>query len=147
MSKGEPTAEGRAEAAKVVNTRLKDLRLTVPELIALTGLAGKTVRDVINKTGNPSRGTLVVIAVSLGFSPPYYLDNLIRGKVTENVTIGSPLEVHLASRLAEVGVLRTDIAGLTENVAGLANAVHGMDRKIEMLIGRQHLSDENPSSD
>ncbi len=84
-----------------------------------------------------------MIAVKLGFNPPDYLDNLIRGKPTESVTTSSPLEVQLASLasgLAEVGALRMDVAGLTD-------VIQEMDRKIDVLIGRQNPPDEDSSSD
>jgi len=69
-----------------------------------------------------------------------YLVNILSGKSDKNVTPQSPLETHLAKLvdgLAEIDALRQDVAGLN-------NIVHEIDRKISLVIESQHASGGNP---
>jgi hypothetical protein len=69
-----------------------------------------------------------------------YLVNILSGKSDMNVTPRSPLETHLAKLadgLAEIDALRQDVAGVKD-------IVHEIDRKIELVIESQHVSGGNP---
>jgi hypothetical protein len=97
----------------------------VPDLIEFSGLAENTVRSVINARGKPSRATLVVISLLLGWGP-HHLNNLIHGRAADYLTIKSPAETNFAAQPA-VSALRADVAGLTEDV-------HRIDGKIDTII-------------
>jgi len=63
-----------------------------------------------------------------------YLVNILDGRSDKNVAPKSPLETHLVKLvdgLAEIDALRAD-------VAGLADIVHEVDRKVSLVIESQH---------
>lgn len=129
MSESAPTGEARAEAARVVSERMNALRLSAAELRKLSGLAVNTIRDMTEGTGQPNRSTWVAVSAVLDL-PWDYLVNIVDGRPDKNVA-ESPMErqlAKLADQLGEIGALRRD-------VAGLADVVQKIDRKIEVAIG------------
>lgn len=129
MSEDAPTAEARAEAARVVSERMGELRLSVAELRRLSGLSINTIRGIREGTSQPNRSTWVAVSAVLDL-PWDFLVNIVYGTPELNVA-KSPLEKHLAElagRFAEIEALRRDVIDLKD-------IVHEIDSKIEIAIG------------
>lgn len=134
MSEDAPTVEARAEATRVVRERMDKLRLSAAELRRLSGLSVNTIRGITEETGQPNKSTWVTVSAVLDL-PWDYLVNILDGRLDKNVA-KSPLENHLAKlvdRFAEIDALREDIAGLKD-------IVHEIDRKLDVTIESRHSS-------
>ena len=129
-----PTARARAEAARVVNERMGKLRISAAELRRLSGLSINTIRAITEGSGKPNRSTWVAVSAVLDL-PWDYLVNILSGRQDKNVA-NSPLEKYLVDRLAEIDVLRQDVVGLVD-------LVHEIDRKIDIAIGSRHSSGDS----
>lgn len=117
MSEDAPTAEARAEAARVVRRRMKKLRFSAAEFRKVSGVSVNTLRNITEGTGNPNRTTWIAVSAVLDL-PWDYLTNIVYGRPDKNVAT-SPLEMHLAKladQFAEIGALRREVAGLTDIV-------------------------------
>lgn len=129
MSEDAPTAEARAEAARVVRERMGELRLSVAELHRLSGLSVNTLRRMREGASGPNRSTWVALSAVLDL-PWDYLVNIVYGTPETN-TAKSPLEKHLAELAGQFA----KIEALRQGVIELKDVVHAMDRKIEIAIG------------
>lgn len=69
-----------------------------------------------------------------------YLVNILNGRADKNVAPESPLETHFAT-LADA---RTEIGALRQEVAGLKDVIHEIDRKIDLVIESQHAPGGTP---
>ncbi len=149
MSKDVPTAEGRAEVARVVNARVAELRLSTAELARLTGLAVNTVRGVREARGKYNKSTLVVLSAVLGWDPQH-LDRVLHGEAHENAITRSSMRTHfaeLARRLAETSAQMQDVAGLPENVIRIDGKIDIAIRKIDIIIDYLRSLGGNPVPD
>jgi hypothetical protein len=135
-----PTEGARAEVARIVSGRMGQLGVSTAELRRRSGLSVNTIRGITEGASRHNRSTWVAISAVLEW-PWDYLVNILNGRPDKNVTPESALETHLAKlagRLAEIDALRQDVAGLKD-------IVHEIDRKIDVVIEPQHRSGGNPS--
>ena len=142
MSKDAPTEEARAEVARAVSGRMGQLGVSTAELRRRSGLSVNTIRGITEGMSRHNRSTWVAISAVLEW-PWDYLVNILNGRPDKNVTVKSPLETHLAKLvdgLAEIGALRQDVAGLKD-------IVHEIDKKIDVVIGSRHTSRDGAQSD
>lgn len=120
---GDLQAVGRA-----VRERMGQLGSSTAEVARRSGFSETTIRDIAHGKSRHNKSTLVAICAVLDW-PPDYLVNILHGEAHKNVIPESPLEIHLAKLaegLAEIGALRQDIAGLKE-------IVHKIDKKIDVM--------------
>lgn len=146
MSKDAPTAESRAEVARVVNARVAELRLSTAELARLSGLAVNTVRGVREARGKYTKSTLVALSAVLGWDPQH-LDRIFHGETQKNATAGSSLRSHLAEltrRLTELSTQLQDVAGRTEGVPRIDGKIDIALGKIDSIIETLRSSGGNP---
>jgi hypothetical protein len=111
------------------------LRLSTAELRRRSGLAVNTIRDITEGTSRHNRSTWVAISAALNW-PWDYLVNILNGTADLDARPRSPLEAHLA-KLAD-GL--AEINGLKQDVAGIKEFVHKIDRKIDIVIESRHVS-------
>jgi transcriptional regulator with XRE-family HTH domain len=137
LSKDAPTAEARAEAARVVSERMDRLRLSAAELRRLSGLSVNTIRDITEGTGQPNRSTWIAVSAVLDL-PWDYLVNILNGRPEENVA-KSPLEKHLAKLVDQ----HAETDALLRDVVGLKPIIDEIDRKIDVVIGSLHSSGDS----
>lgn len=136
MSEDAPTAEARAEAARVVCGRMGELRLSVGELHRLSGLSVNTLRGIREGKSRPKPNRSTWVALSAVLELPWdYLVNIVYGTPEMN-SAKSPLEKHLAELAGQFA----KIEALRQGVIELKDVVHAMDRKIEIAIGSWHRS-------
>ena len=127
MSEDALAERARAEVAKAVSGRMKQLGVSAAELRRRSGLSVNTIRGITEGASKHNKSTWIAISAVLDW-PWDYLVNILNGRSDKNVA--SPLERHLAAmadRLAEMGELR-------EDVAGLVDIVHEIDGKIDLVI-------------
>jgi hypothetical protein len=142
LSKDAPTERARAEVARAVSGRMGQLGVSTAELRRRSGLSVNTIRGITEGTSRHNRSTWVAISAVLEW-PWDYLVNILNGRSDKNVTIKSPLEAHLArlvDGLAEIDALRQDVAGLKD-------IVHEIDKKVNVVIESWHTSGEKSQPD
>jgi hypothetical protein len=141
LSKDAPTEEARAEVARAVSGRMGELGFSAAELRRRSGLSVNTIRRITEGTSRHNTSTWVAISAVLEW-PWDYLVNILDDRADKNVTTQSPLETHLvklAGGLAEIDVLRQDVAVLID-------VVHEIDKKIDVVVGsRQSPGDGSQS--
>ena len=138
MSKDASAEGARAEVARAVSGRMGQLGLSAAELRRRSGLSVNTIRGITDGTSRHNRSTLVAISAVLEW-PWDYLVDILNGTSDKDVTAKSPMETHLAKLadgLAEVGALRQDLAGLID-------IVHEVNRKISLVAESLDTSDED----
>ena len=140
MSKDVPAQEARAEVARAVSGRMGQLGITAAELRRRSGLSVNTIRGITDGTTRHNRSTWVAISAVLEW-PWDYLVNILNGSADGTATVTSPLETQLA-KLAD-GLAAID--ALRQDVAVLADIVHDIDGKIEVVTGsRRSSGDRSP---
>jgi hypothetical protein len=133
LSEDAPAEGVRAEVARIVSGRMGQLGVSTAELRRRSGLSVNTIRGITEGVSRHNRSTWVAISAVLEW-PWDYLVNILSGRSDKNVAPESPLETHLATlagRLAEIDALR-------QEVAGLKDVIHEIDRKIDLVIEAQH---------
>jgi transcriptional regulator with XRE-family HTH domain len=138
LSKDAPAEGARAEVARAVSGRMGQLGVSAAELRRRSGLSVNTIRSITEGASRHNTSTLVAISAVLEW-PWDYLVNILTGRADKNVAPKSPLETHLAKLadgLAEIDALRQDVSGLKD-------VVHEIDRKIDLVIESQHASGGN----
>jgi hypothetical protein len=131
VSKDAQAADARAEVARAVSGRMGQLGVSAAELRRRSGLSVNTIRGITEGTRRHNRSTWVAISAALEW-PWDYLVNILNGSADKNATAKSPMETQLAKLaggLADIDVLRQDISVL-------ADIVHEIDRKIDVVITR-----------
>jgi len=140
VSKDVPAQEARAEVARAVSGRMGQLGITAAELRRRSGLSVNTIRGITDGTTRHNRSTWVAISAVLEW-PWDYLVNILNGSADGTATVTSPLETQLA-KLAD-GLAAID--ALRQDVAVLADIVHDIDGKIEVVTGsRRSSGDRSP---
>jgi transcriptional regulator with XRE-family HTH domain len=139
----EPAPEVRAEVARVVRRRMAQLGFSLAELRRRSGLAPNTLHGITEgMSGDRNKSTWVALAAGLNWPWDYFL-NILNGRADKNVTAESPLEARLAKLadgLAEIGALR-------QEVTGLKDIFHVVDKKIDIVLGSRLTSDDASQSD
>jgi hypothetical protein len=106
--------------------RMRELNMSTAYLARETGLSKTTIRYLRQSNGKHNRAALVAISAVLCWRHDHLL-NILHGKPHKNVVIKPPLEHHLRQ------ILQSEIGPLSEEIAALAEAVHGISRKTDML--------------
>jgi hypothetical protein len=138
LSEDGSTAEGLVKVADLVKKRLDERGWRVARVARESGLKENTIKGVIGATGKATKSTLVALAAVLEWNHQYLYDTAC-GKAADPRT---PLEVSFArmfDRLAEVA--------MKSDLAGLENAVHTINGKMDSIIERLGPIDDDPSSD
>ena len=86
-------------------------------------------------TKRRTQSTLVAISAVLGWRYDH-LTNILHGEPEKNLPTTSPLEQHFEN------LLRAEVGPVKEEVAGIRDIIHVIDKKIDVMIESQH----SPSS-
>jgi hypothetical protein len=127
LSIDEPTPEARAAAARAINERMGQLKLSVEDVQERSGLSVNTAHRITEQLGSHNKSTWVALAAALDW-PRDYLLNILDGRADKNVPVQSPLEAHLA-KLAE------SLSALQQKVDGIDDVVHVTDKKVDLMLG------------
>jgi len=127
--------DNRRAVSSAVTDRMRELGITVAEIRRRTGQSETTIHGVIQRKGRPAKSTLTLLSAGLDWQLNH-LDNILHGRLHENVVPASPLERYLA----EIAHVLTDINTLREDVSGLKEIVYRMDEKMDVLIAVKHRS-------
>jgi transcriptional regulator with XRE-family HTH domain len=141
LSRDASAHEHWAAVGRAVSRRMDRLGISKAELARRVRSSETTIRDIARGIGQHNESMLVAISAVLGW-PTDYLVNILDGEADENSPPESPLETHLAklaNGLAEVSALR-------EDVAGLKDVIHKMDKKIDVLAEDRRSSDDGRSA-
>jgi predicted DNA-binding transcriptional regulator AlpA len=142
LPRNAPAPERLVAVAGAVKAQIAEVKLTIPEVIELSGLSEKSFYDIYNAKGNPNPATLVALSAVLELKPQH-LRNIISGNAHKNAAPEPrPEEVFarmIFERLAEVA-LKSDLAVLSD-------VVQTISRNIDAIIERLGPIDENPDSD
>jgi lambda repressor-like predicted transcriptional regulator len=124
------------EVARVVEARLKRLKMSLAYLAQETGLSPNTIRQLGTPAGKHNQSTLVALSAVLGWRHDHLL-NIVLRQPEKNV-LGpedSPLEAHFANVLhAEVGPIKVEMAELKDIVGD-------MGRKIDVMYQTRQSTD------
>lgn len=142
MSKDAPGDDRRKAVASIVRKRMKDSRISVPEVMKRSRLSENIVRDMANGGKSHNGSSWVAISWALGFLPDH-LVKILEGETDPNAPAESPMERHLAQMASEL----TAIGALRNDVGVLKDIVHRIDEKIEIIIRNQDSSDGAAESD
>lgn len=134
MSEDALAERARAEVARVVSGRMKQLGVSAAELRRRSGLSVNTIRGITEGASKPHKSTWIAISAVLDW-PWDYLVNILNGRSDKNAA--SPLERHLSAMADRLGAMD----GLREDVAWLKEVIHEIDRKIDLVIEYQHGSE------
>jgi len=129
LSKDAPRGDGRQAVGSAIRDRVRDRRLSVPEIMKRSGLSENIVRDMVDGENSHNKSSWVALCGALEFLPASFL-KVLDGKADVSVLAESPMEQRLAqmvSELAEIGALR-------EDVDVLKDVVYRIDKKIDIII-------------
>lgn len=129
LQEGDWAAVGRA-----VTERRLELHMSISYLARETGLSQTTIRYLGSPAGKHNKSTLVALSVVLGWRYNHLI-NVLNGEPEKNIgkSSDSPAEAYYEN------LLLAEVAPMREQVAELAAAVIGMERKIDVIFRAQQV--------
>jgi hypothetical protein len=109
-----------------IRDRMRELNMPAAYLARETGLSETTVRYLRRADSRHNRSALVAISAVLRWRHDHPL-NILQGEPSKNVVIKSPLEHRLKQ------MLQSETGPLKEEITALAEVVHGLSRKTDVL--------------
>ena len=132
MVRGAPGGEDWTAVGEAIRERMDRQGISATRLAQESGLSPNTIRHIGEPTTNRrTRSTLVAISAVLGWHYDH-LTNILRGEPEKNSEDASPLEPHFEA------LLRAEVAPVKEEVAGIRDIIHKIDKKIDVIIESQH---------
>jgi cyanate lyase len=133
LARNVPAVEARrAAVARLVNERMRELRISISDLVKRSGVSENIVYDILYRDKSHNKATWIAISAALDWEPGF-LVKVIDGQADPSVAPVSPMEKQMAQmfgQLAEVGALRRDVVVLKE-------VVYRIDKKIDFIINTQ----------
>jgi hypothetical protein len=131
-----PRNEDWTAVGQAIRERMLELRMSAMQLTQESGLSPMTIRHIGEPmTKRRTQSTLVAISAVLGWRYDH-LTNILHGEPEKNLPTTSPLEQHFEN------LLRAEVGPVKEEVAGIRDIIHVIDKKIDVMIESQH----SPSS-
>ena len=131
MLKDAPGNEDWPAVGLAIRERMLERGMSLTDLAQETGLSPTTIRHIGDPTKRRTQSTLVAISAVLDWRYDH-LTNILHGEPQKNVPATSPLEPYFED------VLRAEVGPVKEEIAGLRDIVHVIDKKIDVIIEAQH---------
>jgi hypothetical protein len=132
LLKDAPRNEDWAAVGRAIRERMRELGVSSTHLARETGLSPTTIRHIGEPTTNRrTKSTLVAISAVLDWRYDH-LTNILHGEPQKNLPATSPLEPHFEN------LLRSEVGPVKEEVAGIRDIIHVIDKKIDVIIESQH---------
>jgi hypothetical protein len=132
LLKDAPRNEDWVAVGRAIRERMRERGISATHLAQETGLSPTTIRHIGEPTTNRrTQSTLVAISAVLDWRYDH-LTNILRGEPQKNLSATSPLEPHFEN------LLRAEFGPVKEEVAGIRDIVHVIDKKINVIIESQH---------
>ena len=119
--------EDWAAVGDAIRKRMRELKISTAKLARETGLSETTIRYIGQSASGHHKSALVAISAVLRWRYDH-LVNILHGEPHKNAPPGTQTE----TRLERV---------LHAEMAGLKNVVHGIDRKVDVLLTSQRPGD------
>jgi hypothetical protein len=127
-----PGNEDWAAVGRAIRERMRERGISSTHLAKETGLSPTTIRHIGEPTTNRrTQSTLVAISAVLDWRYDH-LTNILRGEPQKNLPATSPIEPHFEN------LLRAEVGPVKEEVAGIRDIIHVIDRKIDVILESQH---------
>jgi len=127
-----PGNEDWAAVGQAIRERMRERGMSATQLAQETGLSPMTIRHIGEPmTNRRTKSTLVAISAVLEWRYDH-LTNILRGEPERNLPATSPLEPHFEN------LLRAEVGPVKEEVAGIRDIIHVIDKKIDVIIESQH---------
>ena len=126
-----PRNEDWAAVGQAIRERMRQLGISWTRLAEETGLSPTTIRHIGEPAQRRTKSTLVAISAVLDWRHDH-LTNILHGESQKNVPTASPLEPHFEN------LLRAEVGPVKEEVAGIRDIIHVIDKKIDVIIESQH---------
>lgn len=131
MLKDAPRNEDWAAVGLAIRERMRELGISATHLAQETGLSPTTIRHIGESANRRTQSTLVAISAVLDWRYDH-LTNILRGEPQKNLQATSPLEPQFEN------LLRAEVGPVKEEVAGIRDIIHVIDKKIDVIIESQH---------
>jgi plasmid maintenance system antidote protein VapI len=131
LLKDAPRNEDWAAVGRAIRERMRELGISSTHLAQETGLSPTTIRHIGESANRRTKSTLVAISAVLDWRYDH-LTNILHGEPQKNSSATSPLEPHFES------LLRAEVGPVKEEVAGIRDIIHVIDKKIDVIIESQH---------
>jgi len=136
LLKDAPRNEDWAAVGRAIRERMRELGISSTHLAQETGLSPTTIRHIGEPPNRRTKSTLVAISAVLDWRYDH-LTNILHGEPQKNLSAGSPLDPHFEN------LLRAEVGPVKEEVAGIRDIIHVIDRKIDVIIESQHSATSN----
>jgi hypothetical protein len=134
LSNDAPGSEDWAAVGLAIRERMRQLGFSSTRLAQETGLSPMTIRHIGEPTTNRrTKSTLVAISAVLEWRYDH-LTNILRGEPERNLPATSPLEPRFEN------LLRAEVGPVKEEVAGIRDIIHVIDKKIDVIIESRHVT-------
>jgi transcriptional regulator with XRE-family HTH domain len=131
LLKDAPGNEDWAAVGRAIRERMRERGITSKRLAQESGLSPTTIRHIGEPTTNRrTKSTLVAISAVLEWRYDH-LTNILHGEPERNLPTTSPLEPHFEN------LLRAEVGPVKEEVAGIRDIIHVIDKKIDVIIESQ----------
>jgi transcriptional regulator with XRE-family HTH domain len=132
LLKDAPGNEDWAAVGQAIRERMRERGVSATQLAQETGLSPMTIRHIGEPmTKRRTKSTLVAISAVLEWRYDH-LTNILRGEPEKNLPGASPLEPYFEN------LLRAEVGPVKEEVAGIRDIIHVIDKKIDVIIESQH---------
>jgi hypothetical protein len=132
LLKDAPRDEDWPAVGRAIHERMRELGISPTRLAQETGLSPTTIRHIGEPTTNRrTKSTLVAISAVLDWRYDH-LTNILHGDPQKNLPATSTLEPHFEN------LLRAEVGPVKEEVAGIRDIIHVIDKKIDVIIESQH---------
>ena len=126
-----PRNEDWAAVGQAIRDRMRELGISSTRLAEETGLSPTTIRHIGDPTKRRTKSTLVALSAVLDWRHDH-LTNILHGEPQKNLPAASPLEPYLEN------LLRAEVGPVKEEVAGIRDIIHVIDKKIDVIMESQH---------
>ena len=131
MLKDAPRNEDWAAVGQAIRERMRERGISATHLAQETGLSPTTIRHIGEPTKRRTKSTLVAISAVLDWRYDH-LTNILHGEPQKNSSAASPLEPHFEN------LLRAEVGPVKEEMAGIRDVIHVIDKKIDVILESQH---------
>jgi plasmid maintenance system antidote protein VapI len=131
LLKDAPRNEDWAAVGQAIRERMRERGISATHLAQETGLSPTTIRHIGEPSKRRTKSTLVAISAVLDWRYDH-LTNILHGEPQKNSPAASPLEPHFEN------LLRAEVGPVKEEMAGIRDVIHVIDKKIDVIIESQH---------
>ena len=131
MSKDAPGNEDWVAVGRAIRDRMLERGMSASQLAQETGLSPMTIRHIGESDNRRTKSTLVALSAVLDWRHDH-LTNILHGEPQKNLPAASPLEPYLEN------LLRAEVGPVKEEVAGIRDIIHVIDKKIDVIMESQH---------